>query len=87
MSTSSKPHLNRNILSDTNCEKSVRIRSYFGPYSVRMRENTDQNNSEYGHFLRGAIVDLFQRLLSFELKVPKVLICTIQSASKLGRII
>ena len=22
------------------------------PYSVRMRENTDQNNSEYGHFLR-----------------------------------
>ena len=20
------------------------------PYSVRMRENTDQNNSEYGHF-------------------------------------
>ena len=31
------------------CMKSVlRIRSY----SVRMRENTDQNNSEYGHFLR-----------------------------------
>ena len=22
------------------------------PYSVRMRENTDQNNSEYGLFLR-----------------------------------
>ena len=22
------------------------------PYSVRLRENTDQNNSEYGHFLR-----------------------------------
>ena len=22
------------------------------PYSVSMRENTDQNNSEYGHFLR-----------------------------------
>ena len=45
--------------------KSVRIRSYFGPhfpvfglnrgispYSVRMKENADQNNSEYGHFLR-----------------------------------
>ena len=32
------------------CVKSVRIRSYSGPYSVRMRENTDQNNSEYGHF-------------------------------------
>ena len=24
------------------------------PFSVRMRENTDQNNSEYGHFLRSA---------------------------------
>ena len=22
------------------------------PYLVRMRENTDHNNSEYGHFLR-----------------------------------
>ena len=22
------------------------------PYLVRMRENADQNNSEYGHFLR-----------------------------------
>ena len=46
--------------------KSVRIRSFSGPYfpafelnteryySVRMRENTDQKNSEYGHFLRSA---------------------------------
>ena len=25
------------------------------PYSVRMRENTDQNNSEYGHFLRSEV--------------------------------
>ena len=25
-----------------------------GVILVRMRENTDQNNSEYGHFLRGA---------------------------------
>ena len=43
------------------CVKSVRIRDYSGPhfptfglnterYSVRMRENTDQNNSEYEHF-------------------------------------
>ena len=30
--------------------KSVRIRSYPGPYSVRMRENTDQKNPEYGYF-------------------------------------
>ena len=34
------------------CVKSVRIRSYSGPYSVWMRKNTDQNNSEYGNFLR-----------------------------------
>ena len=56
--------------------KSVRIRSYSGPhfpafrlnterysispYSVRMRENRDQNNSEYEHFLRSGIVVLFQ---------------------------
>ena len=51
------------------CEKSVRIRSYSGPYfpafglnterysySVRMRENTDQNTSEYGHFLPSASI-------------------------------
>ena len=24
------------------------------PYSVRMRENVDQNNSEYGHFSHSA---------------------------------
>ena len=35
-----------------------RIRTEYGeirsisPYSVRMRQNTDQNNSEYGNFLR-----------------------------------
>ena len=52
------------------CVKSVRIRSFSGPYcptfglntercsvslriqSDRMEENTDQKNSEYGHFLR-----------------------------------
>ena len=42
------------------CVKSVRNRSYSGPsispYSIRMRENTDQNNSEYGHFLRSMIL-------------------------------
>ena len=51
-------------------EKSVRIRGYSGlhfpelelnverrsisPYSVRMREITDQNNSDYGHFSRSS---------------------------------
>ena len=50
------------------CVKSVRIPSYstvfshsrteyediqsISPYSVRMREEMDQNNSKYGHFLR-----------------------------------
>ena len=35
-----------------------RIRTEYGeilrvsPYAVRMKENMDQNNSEYGHFLR-----------------------------------
>ena len=32
--------------------KSVCIRSFSGPYSVRMRDNTDQKNSEYRHFSR-----------------------------------
>ena len=36
--------------------KSVCIRSFCGPYAVRMRENTDQRNSEYGHFLRSDIL-------------------------------
>ena len=26
------------------------------PYSVRMRENEEQNNSEYGHFLLSGVV-------------------------------
>ena len=26
------------------------------PYSVRMRENANQNNSEYGHFLRRVLL-------------------------------
>ena len=39
-------HQNRS----NHCGKSVRIRSYSGPYSVQMRENTNQNNSEEGDF-------------------------------------
>ena len=34
------------------------IRS-LSPYSVWMRENTDQNNSEYDHFSRSAILRIF----------------------------
>ena len=38
-----------------------RIRTEYGeirisPYSVRMRENADQNNSEHGHFLQIALI-------------------------------
>ena len=38
-------------MAHTHSLKSVRIRSYSGPHSVQTRENTDQTNSEYGHFL------------------------------------
>ena len=37
--------------------RSVRIRGYSGAYSVRMQENTDQNNSEYGHFSHSVCKD------------------------------
>ena len=44
---------------NTHCVKIVRIRSFSGPYfpafwlnTVQMRENTEQKNSEYRHFLR-----------------------------------
>ena len=38
--------------------KSVRIRSY----SVQMWENADQNNSEYGRFLRSDPLDTGRKL-------------------------
>ena len=41
------------------CVKSVRIRSFSGPYSVQMREKTNQKNSEYGHFSRSGLSDIF----------------------------
>ena len=34
----------------SHCVKSVRNRSYSGPYSVQMLENADHNSSKYGHF-------------------------------------
>ena len=33
-------------------EASTRIRSFTGPYSVQMRENTDQKTSKFRHFSR-----------------------------------
>ena len=44
--------------SNTHCVKSVCIRSFSGPYSVQMRENMDQKNSEYGHFPRSGTKQL-----------------------------
>ena len=40
-----------------NCIKSVHIQSYSSPYSVWMRENAEQNNYEYEHFLRSEYSD------------------------------
>ena len=37
----------------TGCGEILRI----SPYSIRLRENADQNNSEYGHYLRN---DLYE---------------------------
>ena len=49
--------------------KSVRIRSYSGHYfpafglsKERLRENTDQNNSENEHFLRSVIFFLISMI-------------------------
>ena len=33
----------------------ISLRERISPYSVRMRENTDQNNSENGHSLRSVM--------------------------------
>ena len=36
----------------------VRIQNFSGPYSVQMRENTDQKYSKQGHFLRSVHNDV-----------------------------
>ena len=47
-------HSNGSLLSHwesiTHCIKIVDIRSYSGPYFPAVGLNSDQNNSEYGHF-------------------------------------
>ena len=53
-----------------NCVKSVRLQSYSGSYSVRMRKNAEQNNSEYGHFLRSVTI-AFYNLKTYEIVVTK----------------
>ena len=47
------------ILKTSHRVKSVRIQSYSRRYfpAIRLRENTDQNNSQYGYILRSESVD------------------------------
>ena len=50
------------------CVKSVGIRSYSGPYFLafglkKIRENTDQNNSEYRHFLCSVDFHQIQKII------------------------
>ena len=76
------------ILSYTQClstvkfhyVKSVSIRSYSGPhffssispYSVQMREDEDQNNSEYRHFSRSVLVSD----ISWIMGIPDMFCCS-----------
>ena len=59
-----KAKINIPWIDTIHCVKSVRIRSYSGLYSVRMRENTDQNNSEYGHFLQSDMLSSIKLILT-----------------------
>ena len=52
VSNSLKVVCNTKNLKPNYCMKSVLIRISSGPYSVQMRNNAGQNNSEYGNFLR-----------------------------------
>ena len=61
------------VYGNHHCVKIVRIRSYPGPNSVRMRKNTDQNNSEYGHILPSALVLYYFQ--NFEISVTKTIKC------------
>ena len=81
--------LGRSKARKQHCIKSVRIRSYSGPhfpafglntefcispYSVQMRENADQNNSEYRHFSRSAESSVFHLTLLTMAKQRKTMI-------------
>ena len=53
------------------CVKSVRIRSYSGPYFPEFGLSTDQNNSEYRHFLCSdnlSVQSMFTLITSASLK-------------------
>ena len=68
------------IIINCHCLKSVRIGSYscmyfpafilrISPYSVCMRENTDQNNPEYGHFWRSVLLLKLFKSVSFAFSI------------------
>ena len=48
---------------------SVRILSFSGPYSVGMRQNTDQNNSEYRKFSRSDFLSKFLHYFRFSVAI------------------
>ena len=62
-------HLHGNTKCQCHCVKSVGIRRFSSPYSVRMWENKDQENYEYGHCSRSVWVINIKMILSgFTLK-------------------
>ena len=71
------------FISECHCVESVGIQSFCGPYfpvfglntySVRMRENMDQKNSEYGHFSRNVqetiISKISKKLVQTDIDCP-----------------
>ena len=56
------------------CKKRVLVELYrsISPYSVRMRENADQNNSEYGHFYAVLTVNLICILLLIHIDFTEI---------------
>ena len=55
-----KAKIAQDVIERENCwywKNSNCISLRISPYSVRMQENADQNNSEYGHFSRSAILE------------------------------
>ena len=65
--------------SESFCSAFSRIRSEYGvrisPYSVQMRENTDQKNFEYG-YCSSSITALFKVINSINLIKQPARICT-----------
>ena len=49
--------------------KSVRIRSYSGPYFPAFGLNTDRNNSKYGHFSRSDFFTAYFEQLKYSVLV------------------